>query len=335
MPTIDWVWGALRGGRGLGLALGALAAPMAAEAECRLILLSDMAVTMVGPAPMLDTQVNGEPVRLLVDTGASWSALDRPKADELDLRMYSPQRGLRVRGIGGVTGARLTEVDSFAFGEWDLSDVEFFVLDLPRVDGVLGQNILGLQDLDVEFDLSNARMRFHHGEDCRQSVLAYWAGERAWSVADLEDFALAPDMMTTYAEVNGERMRVLIDTGAAVTVLSERAARRAGIDLEGPDVTAGGEVRGVGSLSRRTWVARLDTFTLGDQQVSNPPVRVVDSRLRVDMILGADFLASHRILISNEQEKMYFTYEGGPIFNAEVDAFVELGGEDVEAGAEE
>jgi hypothetical protein len=33
------------------------------------------------------------------------------------------------------------------------------------------------------------------------------------------------------------------------------------------------------------------------------------------MLLGADFFLSHRILISDSQKKVYFTYNGGPVFN--------------------
>ena len=32
------------------------------------------------------------------------------------------------------------------------------------------------------------------------------------------------------------------------------------------------------------------------------------------MLLGADFLRAHRVLVAHSQRKMYFTYEGGPVF---------------------
>jgi hypothetical protein len=32
------------------------------------------------------------------------------------------------------------------------------------------------------------------------------------------------------------------------------------------------------------------------------------------MLLGADFLRSHRVLVARSQKKMYFTYEGGTVF---------------------
>jgi hypothetical protein len=33
-----------------------------------------------------------------------------------------------------------------------------------------------------------------------------------------------------------------------------------------------------------------------------------------DVLLGVDFMASHRILIANSQNKMYFTFTGGTAF---------------------
>ena len=33
------------------------------------------------------------------------------------------------------------------------------------------------------------------------------------------------------------------------------------------------------------------------------------------MILGVDFLRSHRIYISNRQRKIYASYMGGPVFD--------------------
>ena len=32
------------------------------------------------------------------------------------------------------------------------------------------------------------------------------------------------------------------------------------------------------------------------------------------MMLGADFLRSHRLLVAHSQRKVYFTYAGGPVF---------------------
>jgi tetratricopeptide (TPR) repeat protein len=34
-----------------------------------------------------------------------------------------------------------------------------------------------------------------------------------------------------------------------------------------------------------------------------------------DMLIGADFFLSHRIYVASSQHKLYFTYNGGPVFN--------------------
>ena len=33
------------------------------------------------------------------------------------------------------------------------------------------------------------------------------------------------------------------------------------------------------------------------------------------MLIGADFFLSHRIYVASSQRKLYFTYNGGPVFN--------------------
>ena len=33
------------------------------------------------------------------------------------------------------------------------------------------------------------------------------------------------------------------------------------------------------------------------------------------MLIGADFFLSHHVYVANSQRKLYFTYNGGPVFN--------------------
>ena len=34
-----------------------------------------------------------------------------------------------------------------------------------------------------------------------------------------------------------------------------------------------------------------------------------------DMLLGIDFLRAHRVYVAHSQGKLYFTYNGGPVFS--------------------
>ena len=58
-------------------------------------------------------------------------------------------------------------------------------------------------------------------------------------------------------------------------------------------------------------------FKLGDEQVTNFKLMMGDYGLdgSADMLIGADFFISHRVLISYSQHKLYFTYTGGPVFD--------------------
>ncbi len=51
-----------------------------------------------------------------------------------------------------------------------------------------------------------------------------------------------------------------------------------------------------------------------------------------DMLIGADFFLSHRIYVASKQRKVYFTFNGGPVFNL-ADAPPQVAGTDRRAKA--
>ena len=57
---------------------------------------------------------------------------------------------------------------------------------------------------------------------------------------------------------------------------------------------------------------------IGTEEVRNIKIRFGDIGLEeADMLIGADFFLSHRVYVANSLRRMYFTYDGGPVFNAE------------------
>ena len=68
-----------------------------------------------------------------------------------------------------------------------------------------------------------------------------------------------------------------------------------------------------------TWVGRFDTFQIAGETIGHARLRVVHvpqgrNGQNFDMILGADFFRSHRVLAAYSQHKLYFSYLGGPVF---------------------
>jgi len=116
---------------------------------------------------MIEAEVNGNDVRLLVDTGASKTVFDKTRLQSLvedgaeehyeDLEQLST--GLGTNSMQG----QVTELDSFSFGDVKIKDYPVVVLDMDHVnqsyemlgdrgiDGVLGSDILKKYDAVIYF----------------------------------------------------------------------------------------------------------------------------------------------------------------------------------------
>jgi tetratricopeptide (TPR) repeat protein len=86
----------------------------------------------------------------------------------------------------------------------------------------------------------------------------------------------------------------------------------------------------------RTWIAPVKSFKIGDEEIRNTRLRVADSpTIDRDMLIGMDFFLSHHVYVANSQRKLYFTYNGGPVFNLDRDlGSRETAGADTDAGSE-
>ncbi len=116
---------------------------------------------------MIEAEVNGKAVRMLVDTGASKTVFDKTRLQSLvedgaeeyyeDLEQLST--GLGTNSMQG----QVAELDSFKFGDVEIKDYPVVVLDMDHVnqsyemlgdrgiDGVLGSDILKKYDAVIYF----------------------------------------------------------------------------------------------------------------------------------------------------------------------------------------
>jgi tetratricopeptide (TPR) repeat protein/predicted aspartyl protease len=299
----------------------AVAAAGAAAAEpCKLGRAGELPVTMEGTRPLVHAAINGSDALFIADSGAFFSTLTSAGARQFDLPLTATAPGFYLQGVGGNARAWVTTVKTFTIFNMNLPKVPFLVTDNDLghgAVGVLGQNVFRLGD--VEYDLANgviAILRTHG--DCRKSALAYWANAKGlpYSMMDI-DFATAERPHTTgEAYVNGSKIRVLFDTGASFSVLTLEAARQAGVTPDSPGVTDAGSMSGYGRRTAHTWIAPFTSFKIGDEEIRNTHLRIGGvPLLGTQMLIGADFFLSHHILVASSQHRLYFTYNGGPVFN--------------------
>jgi len=303
----------------MAVALIATLLPCASFAACKRSAFN-LPVTIEGTRPVTAAKFNGESVRLVIDSGAFFSQISSAAVEQFKLRTAMAPPGLTVHGIGGSAVPTVATVKLFTLGNADIHNVEFLVtgneVGSKGGVGLIGQNLL--QRWDVEYDLANGMLRLMLDEGCHGVMLAYWTkpGEAFTEISIPRPTPRDP-LTVGSAYINGVKIRVVFDTGASLSLLSTRAAERAGVKTDTPGVTDGGSSRGIGRNVVKNYIAPFDSFKFeGGEEIRHTHLRMADFDLEgADMLLGADFFLSHRVFVAHSQNKLYFTYNGGPVFN--------------------
>lgn len=307
-----------------------LAAGVAAAADaknCRLVRVAELSTRNAEYSPVVDGAINGRSVGVMLDTGASRSVIRRPAAVRLGLTIQEAT-GYRVFGIGGEAKAEAAILEEFRLGEFTRKDWRVLVAGTSdtRTDVAINIGDDFFQNVDVEFDLANNKVRLFQPLDCKGAKLGYWASD------GIGEVAMEPGERTEFfVEINGRPVRALLDSGAGTSIVTTLHAERLGFTPQTPGVATGGCAGGFGNKLTDSWIATFQSFSIGNETIRNPAIRFGDvwqhatqtetgSRLSrsIDvmpgMLLGADFLRSHRVLIANSQRKVYFSHSGGTVF---------------------
>jgi tetratricopeptide (TPR) repeat protein/predicted aspartyl protease len=300
----------------LTLITAALFTPASAVAKCQVAKMLELPVTMTGRRPIVTVQFGGHNARLILDSGAFYSTISRATAAEFGLKVQALPSNFRLQGVGGDASAGSTIVDNFVLGGVPLRKVSFVVGGSDTgTAGLLGQNILGLAD--VEYDLPHGMVRLTKTTDCGKTNLAYWADGKPVTVVTLEKLASGPFKPHTIGtvKINERSIRAVFDTGAQSSLLSLNAAKRLGVTPTSPGVMPAGTGSGLGSRQVRSWYAPFDSIDIGGELIRKPKINIADVDFtNADMLIGADFFLTHRVFVSNATRIMYLTYEGGPLF---------------------
>jgi tetratricopeptide (TPR) repeat protein/predicted aspartyl protease len=301
----------------IALILLSTSPPTRAAETCTLGKVAEIPITMAGFRPLLTAKINGQDARFVLDSGAFYSLISGATAAEYNLRLKAGPFGLRVQGIGGSVTTNIATVKDFGIAGALIHNVEFLVGGAEvGSEGLIGQNFL--QQWDVEYDFSKGVVRLFKPEGCRKARLAYWLTPgQTFSETEIESVAQARLHTIGEGYINGHHIRVTFDTGAYTSVLSLRAAARAGIKIDSPGVVEAGYSSGIGRGMVKNYIATAASFKIGDgEEIKNARLCIQDLDLvDTDMLLGSDFFISHHIFVANSQRKLYLTYNGGPVFN--------------------
>jgi len=303
----------------LNIALG-IAAHAADKPVCKLENQAQLPVTMSGTQPLIAGTINGTEAHFLADSGAFYSMISSAGAEKLQLKPEG-SRKVFLLGVGGIEQARVTNVKSLSlvgFRPAVIDDVEFILGGRSHgygTIGMIGQNIIG-QD-DSEYDLANGVIRLFKSTGCGNQPLAYWNKSGIVGAIEIEKTTPRSPHFLGTAILDGRKITVMFDSGASRSMISRKAAARVGVNPEGPGVTDNGIASGIGSGWIKTWQGQFKLLDLGGEQIKNVRLIIGDTQFggMADMLLGADFFLSHRMYVAKEQRKIYFTYNGGRVFD--------------------
>jgi clan AA aspartic protease (TIGR02281 family) len=313
--------------------ISGLAVVSAAFADCRLLQVAELKVSVAHNRPVMDGQINDQPVKILVDTGSSFSFLWQDEAKRLGLPIESVS-GMHMYGVGGEARVLATQVKRLQIGGFSFKDMNLMVIgadggsrDTWNATLVLGEDFFS--KFATEFDLANGVIRLLRPEDCKPEQLAYWG--KSYSMAEIDRTNEGAPSIEANVLVNGRQVHAVLDTGAPTTQISRSSAERAGVAPGLKGVAVAGAAAGIAGKKIEAWEGTFSTFALGDEVVRNVKFGISDlfggdtvqdtgSNLArpvndlPSMLIGCDFFLSHHIMVLFKEHKLLFTYNGGPIF---------------------
>lgn len=304
----------------LALLLPALSQAAGDAGNCRYVPITKL--TIDAPEHRLPTvtgTVNGKPVPMLIDTGADESMLVRAGAERLGLPL-APTGDYRT-GVGAAM-MYSTHVDDMSLGASHTGRMTVPVLGSlsfePGFDAIVGADFL-LQ-ADMELSMADHTMQFFRASGCGDTFLAYW-DRNAMEIPFIGTTAASHGHKPMVAvELNGVKLKAILDTGASITTVTRHAAELAGVRMDAPGVRKGNRISGVGDTLLDSWIVDFKRFRIGDETVNNPQMLVSDDSRAVegeaDVVLGDDFLRAHHILFAMSQDRIYMSYLGTELFGA-------------------
>ena len=299
-----------------------------ANAACKIVQLAEWPVRHANNQPLIEGKVNGQPVTALIDTGSNSTFVWSWTANQLGLPLGGVPR-MRVFGAGGEAQIAETMIKDLQIGAYRASGVRLLVIGDEHAKNPNSGIVLGdefFSSFSTEFDIAHGVVRLLRPEGCKADQLAYWS--TTYSQADLQPVRIENPRILISVLVNGKHVNAILDTGARTSILDLSVAERIGVrpGAAAEAIPSGG----IAGKSFPTWVETFDTVSIGDETIRNVRLRIGDmfgndtvvrtgSRIgravnSYEMLLGFDFLLSHRVLVLPKEHAVVFTYNGGPLF---------------------
>lgn len=273
----------------------------------RLMQLSGYKAVRVHYKPLNEmiasVRINGQPANLLVDTGSNEMILDAAAAESFGVQ--PSQRGLHYIRFIRINGQLLPIgfAQSLVAGGMNLGSTTVALRDSrhsdtggTRIDGILGLDLL---------------TRYKAVINCRTKLIFFKEAQGQQvdlsSVASAEKFTKIPlrregnGALTVPCSIRGRPARLLVDTGAFITIFDEVFLKAVGAPMETTRVSA----HFAPGPARKVSAGQVNDFRIGNFKM--PPAKfgvavlpnftLTQGSTRVSGILGMDTLYKYQGII--------------------------------------
>ncbi len=275
----------------------------ASDPGCLLVQLGQVPLEMIADVPVVTAAINGRPVRMVLDTGATYTVVAPSAAARLGLRPIGGP--VAMEGAGGRVSATPVVLPQVQIGGAQLQGVPAIVgraLDIAT-DGVFGVTLLSAFEIDL--DVPRRVMTLYAPRKCL-ALTPPWAS----AYAELPAERLSQGQLVVPIAINGVGLRAVLDTGNSLTFVTRRAAMRAGLGdlVVGAAPVARAQTFSAGGTAVR--LVQFDRLDVGDSTARTPVLLVGDLPAAAgDALLGGDFLTTHRVWLALRAGRVFVAKE--------------------------
>jgi predicted aspartyl protease len=258
--------------------------------DCHLTKQAEVPIEYFQRHYVTTVSLNGHRVRMMIDTGASKSAL---LFDEIDAQHPVLINSIKVGDLEWldvtVTGLAST---SMGAGEAPV--------------GLLGADILS--QYDVEFDFPKGTMTFWSVARCGDRFVP-WQGR----FSEFHPQRTGHNAFVIPATINGHQLQALLDTGSDATSVTYNAALAAGVTPDAIELDRAGTRKGARGVALTSHVHRFDSMSIGPMTFRNAGLVVVDdAQGDFDMLLGIDFMRWRKVWFSYATNQVFMQWMSPP-----------------------
>ena len=278
---------------------------------CKVKVAVDVPLLDHARMPTVIARLGGQPVALLLDTGAATSIVLSSAVDRFHLES-DPDRTTFLTGIGGAALTHFASIRNLELGHGHARSLDLpisnslpaRVRDLPML-GMFGADFMSNYDVDI--DVPHHHFAMYDLSGCRGAIqpveVPYFT----------VPFRLEGDAIAVELKLNGVPIDAYLDSGASTTFITRADARRAGVTADKLAADPAISLLGVdGSPVKGHW-HRFASLELGNERLSNFRLSVAPSAFGTTL-LGDDFLRFNRVWISYPRQMLFIQpVSGNPI----------------------